>query len=544
MDLKEMSLRQKIGQLMMVGFHGTEPSKDILRMIEEEHVGGIILFVRNIGTPKEVLQLTSDLQMRAKQAGQPLPLLISIDQENGSVRRLGEGTTVFPGNMLLGAADEDQVTRDIAKATADELNALGINMNFAPVLDVNNNPHNPVIGVRSFGEAAEDVSRHGMAYIKGYREAGGIPTIKHFPGHGDTATDSHLALPIIPHDLERLKEVELLPFQRAIEAGVDCVMSAHISFPALEPKKGVPATLSHSVITGLLREKMGFDGVVTTDCLEMDAISGTVGTAEGALQALRAGVDILLVSHTHAVQKETIEHIAQAVEAGELQEEVIDRAVSRILRLKEQYVSWDSIPSAGGDDLSTVGNEAHRKRSEQAYARGVTLLKNDDDVLPLSSRSEQEWLVIVPSPTISNPAEDPKFAEYRLADAIRRHRPRVSEVRINVSPTEEEFRVVEQRAQSYEVILFGTLNTHLHPRQADLVNYLLDMGKQVIAVAMQAPYDLMAIPGVSASIATYEHTYPALCVAADIIFGKKRAKGKLPVTIPGVANRGGGIRSL
>lgn len=541
MSVKEMSLRQKVGQLLMIGFDGTEPSANILRMIEEEHVGGIILFVRNIGTPEEVLRLTSDLQLRAKKAGHSLPLLISIDQENGSVRRLGEGTTAFPGNMLLGATGDEQVSRAVAKATATELKALGINMNLAPVLDVNNNPHNPGIGVRSFSESAEDVARHGVAYIQGYQEAGNIATVKHFPGHGDTETDSHHALPVIPHDLERLEKLEFLPFRKAIRAGVDCVMSAHISFPALETDKNRPATLSYSVITGLLRETMGFSGVVMTDCLEMNAISKTVGTAEGALQALKAGIDIPLISHTYSLQKEAIERIVQAVASGELQEEVIDRAVSRIRKLKARYLSWETTPSATDGVPTTVGGEIHHRLAEQTYARGVTLLKKDN-TLPLNKDSDKETLVVVPSRTISNPAEDPKFADYRLADAVRRHHSRVNEVRIDVSPTDEDFQIVEKKAQQIDTIIFGTLNTPLHSRQAELVNRLLAAGKHVIAVAMRNPYDLMVIPDVSAYIATYENTYEALCVAADIIFGKRKAEGELPVTIPGVASKGEGIR--
>src|SRR5690606_2186935 len=286
-----MSLRQKIGQLMMIGFHGTRLSEKVQRMIVEDCVGGIILFGRNIGTPEEVLRLTSDLQTCAKTAGHPFPLLISIDQENGVVRRLGKGTTLFPGNRLLGAVDDEKVTRHIARATAEELKRLGINMNLAPGLDVNNNPQNPVIGVRSFGESVDGVIRHGLAFIEGHQAVGVVTTAKHFPGHGDTDVDSHLDLPTVPHGLKRLETVELRPFQEAIDAGVCCVMIAHVFFPAFEAEDKVPATLSHSVVTGLLREKMGFNGVVTTDCLEMDAVSKTIGTVEGALRALKAGVD-------------------------------------------------------------------------------------------------------------------------------------------------------------------------------------------------------------------------------------------------------------
>lgn len=531
MNVKKMSLRQKVGQLMMVGFPESEPSADILRMIEDEHVGGIILFGRNIGTPEDVLRLTTDLQTTAKKAGHPFPLFLSIDQENGVVRRLGEGTTVFPGNMLLGAVKNEQVTLSVAKATAEELKGLGINMNLAPVLDVNNNPRNPVIGVRSFAESPDDVTRHGLASISGHQQAGVMTTAKHFPGHGDTDTDSHLALPTISHDLERLEKVELPPFEKAIEAGVDSVMIAHVFFPALESEDGRPATVSRSVVTGLLREKMGYDGVIMTDCLEMDAISKTIGTAEGALQALKAGIDILMVSHSYAVQKETIERIVQAVESGELQEDMIDRATHRIWRLKQRYLSWGDVLSASKGVPATVGGETHCKLAEQAYARGITLLKNDG-ILPLGRDGDDELLVVVPGQKVSTPVEDPKYAHYRLADAIRRYHPSVKEVRITVSPTNDEIREVEALAESADTVIFGTVNAHINTRQADLVNRLSSTGKPVIAVAMRNPYDLTAFSDVSAYLATYEYTFPALSIAADIIFGKRKARGKLPVRVP------------
>lgn len=540
MNTGVLSLRQKVGQLMMVGFKGNEPSADILRLIEEGHVGGIILFGHNIGTPEQLLRLTGELQTCANNAGHALPLFISIDQENGTVRRLGPGTTVFPGNMLLGAVGSEQATRDVARATAEELKALGINMNLAPVLDVNNNPDNPVIGVRSFGETSEDVTRHGLASIAGHRDSGVMTSAKHFPGHGDTDTDSHLALPTIPHGIERLEEVEFVPFRRAIAAGVDSVMISHVFFPALESEQGVPASLSRSVVTHLLREKMGYDGVVMTDCLEMNAISETVGVAEGALQALKAGVDIVMVSHTYSRQKESIERIVQAVETGELDEAVIDRAVARVQRLKAKYLSWDNILPVPKKVPSIVGGEAHHKLAEHQFALGITLLKNDG-FLPLHPEDATEVLVVIPEQKVSTPVEDVRFANYRLADAIREHHEHVQEIHIGISPEKKEADEVLQRTPSADVVIFGTVNAHLNRKQAELVSRILKAGKPVVAVAMRNPYDLTVIQDVAAYLATYEYTFPALSAAADIIFGKKTAQGKLPVTIPGYAERGGGL---
>src|SRR3989440_1203769 len=258
----QMTLEEQIGQLLMVGFWETTPSQEVIDLIKNYHVGNIILFSRNIGDARQVLELTQCLQRIAKEAGHRHPLLIAIDQENGLVQRLGEAATVFPGNMALGAIGSDEIAYQVALATGRELQALGINMNLAPVIDVNNNPANPVIGVRSFGEDPHLVARLGAAMVKGYASAGILSCLKHFPGHGDTAIDSHLALPMIPHTLERLEALELVPFRSGIEAGAECVMIAHISFPALTEQDMLPATLSRAIIQGLLREQLNFHGVI------------------------------------------------------------------------------------------------------------------------------------------------------------------------------------------------------------------------------------------------------------------------------------------
>src|ERR1700730_4997818 len=227
-----MTLEERIGQTLMVGFPGTMASREVIELIQLYHVGNIILFSRNVHDVKQVRSLTQRLQQVAREAGHAYPLLIAIDQENGIVQRLGEVATLFPGNMALGAIGSERIASEVALATGRELKALGINMNLAPVVDVNNNVANPVIGVRSFGEDAHLVARLGSAMVKGYHDAGVIACLKHFPGHGDTAVDSHLALPTIPHTLERLDAIELVPFRSGIEAGAESVMIAHISLPA------------------------------------------------------------------------------------------------------------------------------------------------------------------------------------------------------------------------------------------------------------------------------------------------------------------------
>ncbi|HEY7983686.1 MAG TPA: glycoside hydrolase family 3 protein, partial [Ktedonobacterales bacterium] len=293
--LSSMAVDELIGQLFMVGFSGLTPTPAILDLIQRRHVGGIILFSRNVADSDQLLTLTSALQAAARAAGQRHPLLIAIDQENGIVRRLGQGSTIFPGNMALGATDSDELAYAVAYATGRELRALGINLNLAPVVDVNNNPANPVIGVRAFGADPALVARLGAAATRGYQAAGVIAALKHFPGHGDTAVDSHQAMPVLDGDLDRLEAVELLPFRAGIAAGAASVMIAHVALPRLTAGEAVPATLAPEIVRGLLRERMGYDGLVLSDCLEMRAIADTVGTAPGSVRALRAGVDLVLV---------------------------------------------------------------------------------------------------------------------------------------------------------------------------------------------------------------------------------------------------------
>lgn len=261
---------------------------------------------------------------------------IAIDQEGGMVARIDhKRVSRIPGNMALGATGNPDYSYGVSRVSAEELLQLGINMNFAPCLDVNNNARNPVIGVRSFGEDPERVAEHGVAVIKAFQEKGLSAAAKHFPGHGDTNVDSHMGLATVEHDLDRLQQVELKPFIEAIRAGVDVIMTAHVIFPAIEPER-IPATLSRSVLTGLLREDLAYDGIIVTDCLEMHAIAKFFGIGEGAVNAIEAGADVVLVSHTLNDQIEAIEAVKHAVRTGRISEKTIDAAVTRILALKNK----------------------------------------------------------------------------------------------------------------------------------------------------------------------------------------------------------------
>ncbi len=528
----DMTLEQQIGQLFMVGFDGVNATPDILDLIERYHVGGVIFFTRNIGTAQQVAALTRSLQEAAKAAGHRTPLHISIDQENGMVGRLGEDMTAFPGNMALGAIGSEQAVADVAQATGEELKALGINMNLAPVADVNNNPANPVIGVRSFGEDPQQVARLTAAAVRGYRAAGVISSLKHFPGHGDTATDSHLALPIIPHSIERLEAVELAPFRRGIEAGADSVMIAHIFLPALMPADGLPATVSPAIIQGLLREQLGYDGVVVSDCMEMDAITSTVGAAQGSVLALKAGTDVVLVSHRYDRQRASIEATLAAAQSGDLSAETIRQAAERVLRLKQRLLSWETaLPTA---PFIWAGSAAHQQLAQRAYEQSTTLVRNEDALLPLHMDPAEPLCVLTVQPDTFSQASDRVQHHEFFVECIRQRHPTVHALALAAQPNDAEYRQALQAASNAKATIVLTMNANLDKQQADLMRRLLQASIPVIGLAVGNPYDLLAFPALRTYLATCEYTRPALAAAVGVLFGERQAQGRLPVSLPGL----------
>ncbi|MGP4081043.1 beta-N-acetylhexosaminidase [Pseudalkalibacillus sp. R45] len=523
-----MDLKQKIGQLMVFGFKAEHPSKlsdEIKALIENHHIGGIILFGRNIGTPEEIQELTTTLQTTAKNAGQEQPLFICIDQENGVVRRLGEGTTVFPGAMLLGATGEPELAFEIGKASGQELLDLGINWNLSPVVDVNNNPHNPVIDVRSFGEKPEMVAEFGKQLMKGMQASGIITTLKHFPGHGDTTVDSHLALPVIPHELERLRKVELLPFKESIDSGADTVMSSHVYFPSIEPEENRPATMSKAVMTGLLREELGFDGVITTDCMEMKAIADGIGTAQGAVEAIKAGVDLIMISHLPTLQHEAIERVFQAVLSGEIEERTIDKACERVMKLKQNSLKWN-------DTLNEfIAKDTHKVIAEDVMKKGITLQENKKGLLPLPKEKDYRILVIYPENSYLTQVEDERFAEHALGELVKELNPAAKVVSVSQFPDQSEIDFMKVLANSADTILVGTLSATRSEGQQRLMQDMMNLHKPVIHIAMRSPYDLGLFPETDVSVATYEFTTPALRLAVRALFGLEKVTGTLPVTV-------------
>ncbi|WP_246943340.1 beta-N-acetylhexosaminidase [Bacillus pinisoli] len=535
--MTDLTLRQKVAQLMVIGFQGYHSTNclEIKRLIRDDHIGGLILFGRNIGTPEQVLELTTSLQIHAKESEHQLPLLISIDQENGIVRRLGKGTTMFPGSMLLGATNDEKLTYEIGKATARELKALGINWNLAPVVDINNNPDNPVIGVRSFGETAEHVSRFSMASMKGMQAGGVITTLKHFPGHGDTHVDSHLELPVIPHSLQSLEKLELIPFKDCIKQGADTIMTAHVYFPALERDEKLPATMSKRVITGLLRQQLEFNGVVITDCMEMKAIIDTVGAPTGAIEAIKAGTDMIMISHDPTLQVETIDAVVAAVKSGEIPEERLEEAYNRVKNLKEKYLSWSNIQL----NIETlvvpeiVGCEKHQQLAEQAFRKGVTIVKNEGKIIPINASENHKVMVIHPTTSYLTLVEEKGYSSNELGSIVQTVHPSAKIYPTSQDPTKEEISKIIHQAKFCDTLIVGTLSARQSEGQQALLNRLVEIGKPMIVVGMRNPYDFAIIPNVAAFVTTYEFTVDALQMAVKAIYGRETVTGKLPITITG-----------
>ena len=532
--IEHMTMEEKVGQMLMPDFRTwngknvTEMNTEIAKLVKDYHLGGVILFRENTVTADQTTKLVSAYQEAAEKYG----LLISIDQEGGIVTRLQTGTDM-PGNMALGATRSEETAEKVGKAIGEELNALGINMNFGPVLDVNNNPDNPVIGVRSFSENPELVGKLGNAYIKGLHETGTAATAKHFPGHGDTAVDSHIGLPEVQHDIDRLKKVELYPFQQAMDAGIDAIMTAHVTFPKIDDTKAiskkdgteiaVPATLSHKVLTGLIREDMGFKGVIVTDAMNMGAIADHFGSVDAAIRAVKAGADVLLMP----VGIQAVANgLYDSVNAGDISEDRLERSVERILTLKlnRSIVKAEvekSLDEKVANALQVVGSPEHKAVEKEAAEKSITLVKNND-VLPLNVSPEDKVVVVGGS----------GFSMNLLAAEVQKHHPGASY--INATGPLNATQLAQVKDAKY--IIAGTYTSSVSGRANDasqmvMTRQLIATGVPVIAVGARNPYDVMSYTDVDAYLVQYGFRPASFEATANTIFGKNNPTGKLPVTI-------------
>lgn len=357
-EIKSLTLEEKVGQLFVMSIDGIELNENTIKLIKDNKIGGIILFQKNIKSSEQLVTLVNSLKEINKD--NEIPLFLSMDEEGGRVTRMPKEIKKLPSSNLVGKTGKKEVGYDLGIALGEELRDFGININFAPVMDMNNNPNNKVIGDRAFGDNPQTVGSIGTSVMKGLQNANVIPVLKHFPGHGDTVVDSHVDLPVINKDLESLESFEILPFKEGIEEGADMVMMGHILLPLLDKEN--PATLSSIVIKDLLREKLQFDGVVITDDISMKAISNKYGVGESGLKALKAGTDIVLSCYSPDKQFELIQYIKDAVKSGALSEQEIDEKVYRIIKLKKKYyINDDSVKAVNVDIINEKINDVIEK---------------------------------------------------------------------------------------------------------------------------------------------------------------------------------------
>lgn len=528
-----LNIEQTIGQKLMISFDGITPPQELLERLSQQHVGGVTLFRHwNAGSPAQVRALTEAIQQAAAAAGQP-PLLIAADQEGGQLVAIG-GTTPFPGNMALGATDSAELAERAGHAIGLELAAVGVNVNYAPSCDVNVNPANPVIGVRSFGEDAAAVARLTKAMVRGMQAAGVAATAKHFPGHGDVASDTHHGAVLVPHDRARLDQVELPPFAAAIEGGAKLIMTAHLGVPAYD-EAALPATLSRPIIRGLLREKLGFGGVVVSDAMNMGAIAQGGNKQVDMIAAVAAGQDLLLLMEDDATVDMIYRSLVHAAQRQLLDLADLAASAERILALK-RWATQQSQPPLG-----VLRSDEHMALAREIAEQSVTLVRNDSRLLPLRPAPEQQIAVVVPAMRDLTPADTSSYESCSLADAVRRHHANTAEVQAPADPSEAEIAALCAQVAQADIVVVATINAFMQPGQAALVKALLASGQPVAVVALRLPYDLAEFPTAPVFACSYGVQEPSLHALAAALFGTIPWKGHLPVSIRGLYDRGHGI---
>ena len=590
--LSAMTLREKVAQMMIASFrvwqevpeteNGEQPAEEspktnitelndeIREMIARDHFGGILLFGENLVDPEQSLRLVSDLQTTNRKGG-GIPQLIFVDQEGGNVNRIPYSTTGV-SNMALGATGDAENARKMARIHGEEIALLGIHTNFAPVVDVNNNAANPVIGVRSFSDDPQTVAQFGCAYLAGLHDAGIIAALKHFPGHGNTATDSHTGLPLINSTYEGLKECELVPFRAAIDAGADMVMSAHIQYPQIEQETYpsvstgeqvyLPATMSRTILTDILRGDMGFEGVIVTDALDMKAITDNFSLEDTVKLTINAGADLLIlpaVKDTNQFKQiDTYIDTAEALaERGEIDEARINESVLRILKLKSRYGVLYQADFAVTDERITaakdgVGSTANRESEWQIAEKALTLVKNDNNAFPLQVKPGEKTLIIFADSCASR-AGTGDLARQLLEE--KQALPDGAEIVVMKNTKDNGDICVLAALGADHVILVHRVYDQacLDPATEDgfssgtfdkVIDALHKKGKTAIVVSCQLPYDAARFPEADAILLTYwgstmrelpaEGSSWSANLPAGLLscFGLGEAKGVLPVNIP------------
>lgn len=520
--------------LLMLAFEGFELPVAMGERLNAAPAAGVTLFRSlNVETPAQVLSLTESLQRTnaAARPGDP-PLLVAADQEGGQLIGLGDGTTPFAGAMALGAAGDTELAECVGRAIGIEMAAMGVNVAYAPSCDLATNPDNAAIGIRSFGDDPAAVAGLAGAYVRGLRSSGIAATAKHFPGLGDVALDSHHGLPSIDHDHDRLDSTELVPFRAAITAGVDLTMSAHIALPAVTGDPGLPATLSRTCMTGILRGELGFDGVTITDAFDMRALGETGGGPPQAVAALAAGVDLLLTTADEGARRGIEDGLAAGVASGALDPGDVRRSLGRVLQLRRRLANLER-PA-----LEAVGSTGHRALAAELARRSVTLVRDETGLLPLRLPPGARIAAVMPQPVDLTPADTSSTVPPLLAEALRCHHPSVESFVTGHPPTDAEIAAIRVRASGFDLFVIGTIAAWSDPGQVALVRALRATGVPVVVAALRTPYDLAVFPEVGTYLCSFGILRPSLDALADVLWGRSEPVGRLPAAIPGLSRTG------
>jgi beta-N-acetylhexosaminidase len=514
---------------VMLAFEGERVPEWMAARLQAAPAAGVTLFPSlNVRSPSQVRELTDELQRAS--ANHPGPFLIAADQEGGQLNGLGTQTTRFAGNMALGAVDDVVLTEAVGAALGREARAMGVNVVYAPVLDLASEPANAALGTRSFGDDPGLVARQGVALIRGLQSAGVAATAKHFPGHGEMAQDPHHELGVVELSRDDLEARTLVPFRAGIKAGVKVVMSGHVAVPAVTGDPMLPATLSRDAMHDLLRTELGFDGLSISDALDMHAIAQGAAQAVEVIAAVRAGLDLLLCTADREAQERIEATLVSAVSRRLCEPAEMAASTARLAALR----GWlaDAGPAPG---LDVVGGAEHGALSRTLAERALTRL--DEGAAPLRFERSTRLLSVMPEPRDLTPADTSSAVEPGLGRALRTRFDSVEEVLVGVAPSDDEITDLRRRAASDDVdaVVVGTIEAHRQPAQAALVAALAETGTAAVAVAMRTPWDASAYPARVPAIATYSINPDSLEALARALAGEIPTPGRPPVRMAAVA---------
>jgi len=517
---------------IMLAFDGHRPPRWALDRFAAGTTAGLSLFrFRNVETLGQVHDLVAALQ-RVNPAG--LPLLVAADQEGGQLNSLGVGTTLFPGNMALGAAADPSLTEAVAAAIGLECRALGVTVDYAPVCDLANEPRSASLGTRCFGSEPAAVGEHAAAFVRGLASAGVAGAAKHFPGSGAITVDTHDRIGVIPADRAALDATELVPFRETIGAGVAMVMSAHVAVPAVTGDETLPATLSARLMGDLLRRDLGFRGLSITDALDMKAIAQGAGQVVDTLVSLRAGVDVLLGPPDRVAQDRMANGIRQAALRGLLPATGTRRALTRVTRLR-RWLAGFPVPA-----MEVIGSAAHEALARRAASAAITLVRDDAGLLPLRPSSGDRLLVVTPHTRDLTPADTSSTLRPDLAGALRGlgaagdAGAAIEAIEVDAQPTDTQIAGAVARARGAWRVVVGTISAEMQPSQAALVRAILATGTPTVTVALRTPWDLAHYPAAGTHVCAWSVVPAAMEALAASLLGTAPMPGRLPAPVPGL----------